>query len=179
MPSFVYLSRGISECTEFADLAEESMFAAALFPIVLAACSKYHGSIPADPRVFASRVCPSYCGGLDSIQSAIETLERRGFLTRAVVEGVEHLEPVKKPWWKYPRDSHHEFTTVVKRRDCRCLLCGSEEDLQAHHIKPVRSNPELKDDPDNGVTLCATCHKATYRREHLFEHRLTQLVAGA
>ena len=47
----------------------------------------------------------------------------------------------------------------VRRRDGnRCVLCGSAENLNAHHIKPVALYPECKDDLDNGITLCRKCH---------------------
>ena len=48
----------------------------------------------------------------------------------------------------------------VKEKDrWRCVVCGSEEKLQAHHIKPKFLYPEFRNDVDNGITLCKVCHQ--------------------
>jgi 5-methylcytosine-specific restriction endonuclease McrA len=47
----------------------------------------------------------------------------------------------------------------VKERDNHmCQICGTNEDLHAHHIKPKSSFPELRHTLSNGITLCQTCH---------------------
>lgn len=46
----------------------------------------------------------------------------------------------------------------VKKRDGKCLKCGSTESLHAHHIIPFKENIELRFDINNGETLCASCH---------------------
>jgi hypothetical protein len=58
-----------------------------------------------------------------------------------------------------------EWSAVIKARDCKCVTCGAETALVAHHIKPKSQYPELKYDLDNGVTLCVDCHK-DHHREH-------------
>lgn len=52
----------------------------------------------------------------------------------------------------------------VKERDGKCLHCGTDQDLHAHHKKPKSTHPELALDPDNGMTLCYRCHKAEHER---------------
>ena len=48
----------------------------------------------------------------------------------------------------------------VKSRDNNsCSVCGSSEDLHAHHIFPKSIFPERALLIDNGVTLCETHHK--------------------
>ena len=51
--------------------------------------------------------------------------------------------------------------SVYKRDGYRCVLCGHKKsgDLQAHHIKPVKSHKELVVRMDNGLTVCIKCHK--------------------
>jgi len=55
----------------------------------------------------------------------------------------------------------------IRWRDRKCVICGSREKLQAHHLADKSYHPELAYDLDNGVTLCNSnkkdghsCHKA-------------------
>lgn len=43
------------------------------------------------------------------------------------------------------------------RDDFKCVLCGSQETLQVHHIFS-RKNKGLFLDVENGCTLCRDCH---------------------
>lgn len=51
-----------------------------------------------------------------------------------------------------------EWITKVKNRDINCVLCGSEENLEAHHILIWKFYPELRLNIDNGLLLCSSCH---------------------
>ena len=46
----------------------------------------------------------------------------------------------------------------IKKRDGKCLYCGSNEMLEAHHIMPFSENYGKRLDLDNGITLCKKCH---------------------
>ncbi|WP_394366535.1 HNH endonuclease [Draconibacterium halophilum] len=51
------------------------------------------------------------------------------------------------------------WSMKVKRRDRSvCKVCGSNEDLDAHHIMRVSCYPHWKYCIDNGITLCKQCH---------------------
>jgi 5-methylcytosine-specific restriction endonuclease McrA len=50
---------------------------------------------------------------------------------------------------------------VFTRDNFRCRECGSEENLEAHHIKPFSIAPEEMYVVENGLTLCKNCHKKT------------------
>lgn len=55
------------------------------------------------------------------------------------------------------------WAELVKERDeYKCVICGSTDRIQAHHIKPTFLYPEYKKDLDNGATLCYECHKKTH-----------------
>lgn len=47
---------------------------------------------------------------------------------------------------------------VFERDAYTCQDCGAKGSLQAHHIKPFASFPELALDVNNGKTLCIECH---------------------
>ncbi|KKN61606.1 hypothetical protein LCGC14_0520590 [marine sediment metagenome] len=62
------------------------------------------------------------------------------------------------------------WRNAVKLRDLDvCQACGEwQGESHAHHILPWASFPRDRFDVDNGLTLCAECHKALHRemREH-------------
>ena len=47
---------------------------------------------------------------------------------------------------------------VIHRDKYICQRCGATNRLQAHHLKPWESNPELRYKLANGTTLCSSCH---------------------
>lgn len=49
--------------------------------------------------------------------------------------------------------------TVRDRDGNKCFLCGSAEHLQAHHILPRHGWKDYRLDLDNGISLCAKCHR--------------------
>ena len=51
------------------------------------------------------------------------------------------------------------WSTYIRRRDGKCLLCSSKDKLQAHHclIRKALSN-HTRWNINNGVTLCYRCH---------------------
>lgn len=64
--------------------------------------------------------------------------------------------------------SYRKWRKSVIERDGKCGMCGSEKDLEAHHIKHFAEYPELALDLNNGLTLCKSCHKKLHREERLY-----------
>ena len=68
---------------------------------------------------------------------------------------------------KYP--GLNRWTRLVKESDgYKCIMCdyqGAKKDgiMEAHHVIPKVSNPELATEVFNGVTLCKPCHKDIHR----------------
>lgn len=58
---------------------------------------------------------------------------------------------------------------VFKRASGLCQGCGAKAGrgaraLNAHHIKPFATYPELRFDDDNGIALCVACHKLAHAK---------------
>lgn len=54
--------------------------------------------------------------------------------------------------------NHRVWRRAVIERDLKCVRCGRDSNLHAHHKKSYSENPKLRYDLDNGETLCADCH---------------------
>ena len=50
------------------------------------------------------------------------------------------------------------WSAKVRRRDKKCICCGSKKNGEAHHIQDKTHYPEIQYDIDNGVRLCKGCH---------------------
>ncbi len=48
---------------------------------------------------------------------------------------------------------------VISRDFGECQKCGTDMYIEVHHIQSFKHNPELALDPNNGITLCSSCHK--------------------
>lgn len=53
---------------------------------------------------------------------------------------------------------------VLTRDGHSCMACGSLDDIQAHHIQPWATAPDLRFDVANGIALCAPCHREVHRK---------------
>lgn len=51
------------------------------------------------------------------------------------------------------------WSNHVRIRDGKCLLCGSVERLQAHHLFSKQFYKGIRYDIINGITVCASCHR--------------------
>ena len=60
----------------------------------------------------------------------------------------------------------NKWAMRVKERDNNtCVVCGSVENLQAHHIIPVSHTEKYKYTIANGITLCKKCHYLAHYKE--------------
>jgi hypothetical protein len=53
-------------------------------------------------------------------------------------------------------------TAVLSHDNHRCVECGSQDALHAHHIVRWIDAPSLRIVPENGTTLCQGCHAAVH-----------------
>lgn len=65
-------------------------------------------------------------------------------------------------------DEYIEWRNAVYARDrWTCRDCGTyckPGNIVAHHIKGFKDYPELRYDPDNGITYCRKCHASLHQQ---------------
>lgn len=54
---------------------------------------------------------------------------------------------------------------VLERDNNTCQLCGSTSNLHVHHIKQFAQDKSERFYLDNGITLCANCHKEIHSKK--------------
>ena len=64
---------------------------------------------------------------------------------------------------------YREWRKAVIDRDKKCVICKSESNLQAHHIKSFAQFPLLRFDLENGTTMCEACHRNYHRKERQWQ----------
>lgn len=97
-------------------------------------------------------------------------------------EGYIHAYPARVEFVRFDgRDSRtgpraKAWSRAVRRRDgWTCKRCGSDDDLQTHHVKEWARHPEARFDLDNGETVCVECHAAEHPRQaHLIRKSKAQ-----
>lgn len=57
----------------------------------------------------------------------------------------------------YHSKEHKEWRKALLERDEGCIVCGSTERLNAHHLIP-KNFKKFRSDINNGVLLCASHH---------------------
>ena len=68
----------------------------------------------------------------------------------------EHVDR-NQDWRDYPE--YDEWRKLVYKRDgWKCMICGSKEKINAHHIFEAINFEELRFDVNNGITICEKHH---------------------
>jgi 5-methylcytosine-specific restriction endonuclease McrA len=66
-----------------------------------------------------------------------------------------------KLYWRASVKLHNWRVSIYKSCNSKCLVCGSDNDLQAHHIYNFKEYTDLRYSAANGVLLCKACHILT------------------
>ena len=122
------------------------------------------------PANYCSRPC-YHIGETGKPGRAITEEEKRNLSQlrlgkkRPVISGSKHWNwkgGVDKGTWWTPEYKRWRVS-VFERDNYTCVLCGDNRggNLEADHIKPRYTHPELTFDTANGRTLCKPCHKQT------------------
>ena len=59
----------------------------------------------------------------------------------------------------FDKDELFKWSLKVRKRDGRCIRCGSIKYLEAHHILAKNEYPKYAYKVRNGATLCIKCHR--------------------
>lgn len=130
-----------------------------LFPIECLSCKKVF-----QPRNKTTKYCSGRCGriGKNPWNKGIEYLAIRGKNHHNWKGGIskEHhteremaMQTVEYKIWR---------RSVFERDNYTCQLCSKDGvKIEADHIKPWSSYPELRYEINNGRTLCKKCHLKT------------------
>lgn len=51
-----------------------------------------------------------------------------------------------------------DWAEKVINRDRNCVICGSKQNMEAHHVFKVNEYDDAYLDLNNGITLCHKCH---------------------
>lgn len=101
-------------------------------------------------------------------------------------KGKAGLKKEKNPKWKggitpinkllrNSREAKEWRLSVFKRDDWKCQKCGSRScknnyvRIEAHHIKPFATFPEIRFEITNGMTLCKSCHDKEPKGREIYE----------
>ena len=90
--------------------------------IAASLCIKCGEQIPSETR--SVKYCSPHCSKL-YLKSEYRKRRR------------EHCYLVKNEWRRAKNGGNRPLTWPAKRRDTKCLKCGTEQDLQLAHVKPL------------------------------------------
>lgn len=103
----------------------------------------------------------------------IDELVSAGFLKKMVEDDNEYY--IITHWYenngigetakKRNNYSYRQWRAKIIERDKVCQECGTGENLEVHHIKHFATNPDLRQDDNNAIVLCRSCHRKLHRRE--------------
>lgn len=105
------------------------------------------------------------CGGFTSDMFHAAVNPYTNDIEIAYIKNKFSWERTNKDW----RNSHQntEWRQAIFERDnYTCQRCNKRGgSLNAHHIKPFATHPELRFEVANGITLCRRCHLAQHRKQ--------------
>lgn len=78
-------------------------------------------------------------------------------------------------------ENHIWRKSVFERDNYKCILCGSNKDIEAHHIYGYKMFPEKRYDTSNGATLCKIHHSlfhSIYNKKNFTKDDFDEFING-
>ena len=144
------------------DLSSDTCRLAFTWLVTFADCE---GRTYGDPAMVRSMLFPRRDDVTTAqVASFIQEWVRLGLVVCYEARGDVQLQIRHIQQWSYPGRpillAMRWRAAVLARDGYRCRLCGTTESrLEAHHIEPYYSAPELRYDVENGITVCHACHR--------------------
>ena len=99
------------------------------------------------------------------------SLEHRAAISR----GLNKFSKEKGHHWSAGKEEHRERSKsrfeykvwkekLLERSRGKCEDCGSEKNLECHHVQCYYEYPDLRFDVSNGKVLCCSCHRKLHAR---------------
>lgn len=116
-------------------------------------------------RKEAEYVIPNNCENCDSDNIAIKVFYETNILRYICLDcgyarNVAKQENIKR---RVSSTLQNWAKGVIKCQPS-CRICGSNENLEAHHIIPVSHSVKHKFMPSNGIALCRDCHYLVHNK---------------
>lgn len=82
----------------------------------------------------------------------------------------------KKATKKRQKVSHETYMKVYERDNGICQMCGSNQNLNLHHILYRSQRRDLIDEPTNCIMLCSDCHRLVHSNKRKYQPMLLEMM---
>lgn len=87
-------------------------------------------------------------------------------------------KPIKKVSNKRITVTEETYNKVMQRDKGKCRLCGTAQNIQAHHILYRSERKDLINEPTNMIMLCIKCHQLVHSNKKKYQPILLKLIKG-
>lgn len=115
---------------------------------------------------------PALCPKGHKVQASYTQMQQNGSCCKQC--SIERHTGKNSPRWRHDlnetaREENYRqkrstkanrWSKAIKRRDKKCVVCGSTKKLHSHHLNAWATFPDQRFNISNGVTLCKCCHEA-------------------
>ena len=110
-------------------------------------------------------ILPAECEACGSENIAVRVCYDSGITRYVCLDcGFSRSLPKTENLKKRSNTSLFGWAKRIKDTSPYCHICGSKEDLEAHHIIPVSHDSTYKYSPTNGIVLCKRCHYLVHNK---------------
>lgn len=68
------------------------------------------------------------------------------------------------------------WSRLVRERDGKCIICGANTTVDAHHLLSKEYFAQFATDINNGVSLCKRCHKYSATAAHKNQFYFVEMI---